>query len=358
MDTKYLIKTKIDDETILVCLFNSEVDIGQMILVNNQEAIYIGKILEVNKVNEEDDTSIYETAIRVATPNDLKFYQSIQKEEANLINTIQKSANDLKLDMKIFKVIYSFDKTKIKIMYTADTRVDFRELLKVLAKLVKARIEMKQVGPRDKAKAIGGLGVCGLKLCCSTFLNTFDGITISMAKNQMLAINIPKLSGQCGKLMCCLKYEDVNYTKLHPLFPKIGTQVTFENNKMSVSSINMLLKTVVLYDGSKYVTLALEDFNKVLKGEKINRLASKESEFEPQESYSASFGDDISSNSKNSNNNNNRNNNNNSRNNNNYNKNQNKNYQNNNNKKFNNKNNNNSRNNNNYNPNYKKPQGK
>lgn len=354
MDTKYLIKTKIDDETVLVCLFSSPIEIGTLVLVNNQDAIYIGKVLEVLNVNPQDDISIYENVIRIANQNDLKFYQNIQKEELNLINNIQKSADELKLDMKIFKVCYSFDKTKIKIMYTADSRVDFRELLKVLAKLVKARIEMKQVGPRDKAKAIGGLGVCGLKLCCSTFLNTFDGITISMAKNQMLAINIPKLSGQCGKLMCCLKYEDVNYTKLHPLFPKLGTQVTFENSKMSVSSINMLLKSVVLYDGSKYVTLSLEDFNKVSKGEKINRLASKESEFEPQESYSASFGDDISSSNK-SNSNNKFNNNNNK--NNNYNKNQNRNYQNNN-KKFNNNNNKFNNNNRNNNFNNKKPQGK
>lgn len=303
METNYLLKVKIDDESTIVCVFSSLVEVNSLFIVNNQDALYIGRVLSCELVKDDIDLSIYEKGIRVPSDNDLKYYQSILKEEKSLIKEIQKEANNLNLDMQIFKVSYSFDKTKFKIMYTSDNRVDFRELLKTLARLVKARIEMKQVGPRDKAKAIGGLGVCGLKLCCSTFLNSFDGITISMAKNQMLAINIPKLSGQCGKLMCCLKYEDVNYTKLHPLFPKLGTQVNFENTNMSVTSINMLLMTVVLYDGSKYVTLKLEDFNKVLKGEKINRQASLESEFEPVESFSASFGNDISSTQKQTNNN-------------------------------------------------------
>ena len=356
METNYLLTIKIDDESTVVCTYSSSVELNSLFILNNQDALYIGKVLACNQVNEETDLSIYEKGVRIPSDNDLKYYKSIQKEEESLIKDIQKEANNLKLDMQVFKVNYSFDKTKIKIMYTADNRVDFRELLKTLARMVKARIEMKQVGPRDKAKAIGGLGVCGLKLCCSTFLNSFDGITISMAKNQMLAINIPKLSGQCGKLMCCLKYEDVNYTKLHPLFPKLGTQVNFENTNMSVTSINMLLMTVVLYDGSKYVTLKLEDFNKVLKGEKINRQASLESEFEPAESFSASFGNDISSNQKQNNNNRQNNNNNNRFNNKNFKSNYNNNYnKNNNNKKFN--NNQNRQNNNNNRPN-NKPQGK
>ena len=261
METNYLLKVKIDDESTIVCTFLSPINVNSLFIVNNQDALYIGKVLSCDQIKEDIDLSIYEKGVRIPTNNDIKYYQSILKEEESLIKEIQKEANNLQLDMKIFKVSYSFDKTKFKILYTSDNRVDFRELLKTLAKLVKARIEMKQVGPRDKAKTIGGLGVCGLKLCCSTFLNSFDGITISMAKNQMLAINIPKLSGQCGKLMCCLKYEDVNYTKLHPLFPKLGTQVNFENTNMSVTSINMLLMTVVLYDGNKYVTLKLEDFN-------------------------------------------------------------------------------------------------
>lgn len=349
METNYLLKVKIDDESTIVCTFLSPISVNSLFIVNNQDALYIGKVLSCDQIKEDIDLSIYEKGVRIPTNNDLKYYQSILKEEESLIKEIQKEANNLQLDMKIFKVSYSFDKTKFKILYTSDNRVDFRELLKTLARLVKARIEMKQVGPRDKAKTIGGLGVCGLKLCCSTFLNSFDGITISMAKNQMLAINIPKLSGQCGKLMCCLKYEDVNYTKLHPLFPKLGTQVNFENTNMSVTSINMLLMTVVLYDGNKYVTLKLEDFNKVLKGEKINRQASLESEFEPAESFSASFGNDISSSSPKQNNNSQRQNNNNNNNhkqnnknfnNKNYKSNYNNNYRNNNNnKKYNNNNN-------------------
>jgi cell fate regulator YaaT (PSP1 superfamily) len=121
--------------------------------------------------------------------------------------------------MRLISCEYTLDKAKVLFSYIADDRVDFRELLKVLASRLHTRIELRQIGARDKAKAIGGLGVCGLPLCCSTFLNEFDGISITRAKNQMLAINIPKLSGQCGKLVCCLKFEDDAYTDLRKEFP-------------------------------------------------------------------------------------------------------------------------------------------
>jgi len=124
---------------------------------------------------------------------------------------------------------------------------------------------MRQVGPRDKAKMVGGLGICGLKLCCSTFLNAFEGITIAMAKNQMLAINIPKLSGQCGKLICCLKYENEAYEDAKKGFPKPGSSLKVAGNMMKVNSINVLNKTINLYGGEgTYQTITLDEYQKII----------------------------------------------------------------------------------------------
>ena len=140
--------------------------------------------------------------------------------------------------------------------------MDFRELLKVLASKLHTRIELRQIGARDKAKLIGGVGLCGLPLCCSTFLNEFDGISINRAKNQMLAINIPKLSGQCGKLMCCLKYEDDAYTDLKKGFPEIGTKVFIDKVQYEVTSINVISKVIKIDSEEDTKFLPFEEFKK------------------------------------------------------------------------------------------------
>lgn len=136
-------------------------------------------------------------------------------------------------------------------MYTSETRVDFRELLKELASVFKCRIELRQIGPRDKSKIVGGLGSCGLPLCCSSFLGEFDGVSINMAKNQMLAINIDKISGACGRLLCCLKYEDDTYTKEKQRFPKIGSKVKYDNKIVKVTGLNVISDLVKIeHDGN------------------------------------------------------------------------------------------------------------
>ena len=162
--------------------------------------------------------------------------------------------------MNLISCEYTLDKSKVIFSYVADERVDFRELLKVLASRLKTRIELRQVGSRDKAKMIGGIGLCGLPLCCATYLNEFDGISISRAKNQMLAINIPKLSGQCGKLMCCLKYEDDAYTDLKQEFPEIGAKVFIDKVEYEVTSMNVISKTVKIDNENDSKVLSLKDF--------------------------------------------------------------------------------------------------
>lgn len=155
------------------------------------------------------------------------------------------------LDMHLVNCEYTLDASKVIFMYTSESRVDFRELLKELASVFKCRIELRQIGPRDKSKIVGGLGSCGLPLCCSSFLGEFDGVSINMAKNQMLAINIEKISGACGRLLCCLKYEDDVYTQEKLRFPKLGSRVKYDNKIVKVIGLNIISDLVKIdYEGN------------------------------------------------------------------------------------------------------------
>ena len=162
--------------------------------------------------------------------------------------------------MTLVSCEYTLDKSKVIFSYVADARVDFRELLKVLAVKLHTRIELRQIGPRDKSKLVGGIGSCGLTLCCSTFLNEFDGISIQRAKNQMLAINIPKLSGHCGKLICCLKYEDDAYLEARKTFPDLGTKVFIDKVEYTVTNINVISNVIKVENPDDIKFLTKKDF--------------------------------------------------------------------------------------------------
>ena len=200
--------------------------------------------------------------LRKATDTDIKLADINQKDALFAMDICQNEVKKLNLDMNLISCEYTLDKSKVLFSYLADDRVDFRELLKVLASKLHTRIELRQIGSRDKAKMIGGLGVCGLPLCCSTFLNEFDGISINRAKNQMLAINIPKLSGQCGKLICCLKYEDDSYTEERKNFPDLGSKFFIDKVEYTVTNINILSRIVKIENADDVKFIPLEDFNK------------------------------------------------------------------------------------------------
>ena len=200
--------------------------------------------------------------LRKATEIDLKT-DKLNKEDAKIaLKICQQEIAKLKLDMHLISCEYTLDRSKVQFSYIADERVDFRELLKALAAKLHTRIELRQVGTRDKAKMVGGIGVCGLPLCCSRFLTEFDGISISRAKNQMLAINIPKLSGHCGKLICCLKYEDDTYSKEKERFPEIGTKIFIDKIEYTVTSINVISTIVKVENGDDVKYLPLEELRK------------------------------------------------------------------------------------------------
>ena len=173
--------------------------------------------------------------------------------------------------MQLTNCEYTLDKAKVIFMYTSDDRVDFRELLKELAVVFKCRIELRQIGPRDKAKVIGGIGTCGLPLCCSTLLGEFNGVSINMDKNQMLAINIEKISGACGRLMCCLKYEDEIYSLEKERFPKIGSHVKYQDKDVKVIGLNVINDLVKIETNNGIVFVGLDE----IKFDKNNHAGKK-----------------------------------------------------------------------------------
>ena len=198
--------------------------------------------------------------IRKATDVDLKLHEINLKDAQFALEICKNEVKKLAIDMNLISCEYTLDKSKVIFSYVADERVDFRELLKVLASKFHTRIELRQIGSRDKAKLVGGIGLCGLPLCCATFLNEFDGISINRAKNQMLAINIPKLSGHCGKLLCCLKYEDEAYTELKKDFPPLGYKVFINKVEFTVTSVNVVSKMIKIDSEEDTMFLSLEDF--------------------------------------------------------------------------------------------------
>ena len=250
---------------------NKDVNPGELVVCLTEHGTFIGKVKSVRaatdaEINNPDFATLFPPILRVATFQDKAFYKNSEANEKRITEQTQKQADNLKLNMKVLQSHLDVDDNKVLITFTAEQRVDFRELVKILNGIFHLRIELRQIGPRDEAKIIGGLGPCGLPLCCSTFLKSFDGISISMAKNQLLAINIPKLSGQCGKLMCCLKFEDEAYSKIRPLYPKIGEKFQYRNSTYEVTGLNLLNDTITAYNGENYESFSKEDFERVKKG--------------------------------------------------------------------------------------------
>ena len=238
-------------------LANYEIKQGDLVICETPRGIELGRVVFLPKEYIIQEENPFSYIIRLANDSDVQVYENNLVQAQDAAKIVQNESNKLNLDMKITSTEFTLDQTKLIISYISDDRVDFRELLKVLASIYHCRIELRQIGPRDKAKIIGGIGICGLPLCCSTFLNEFDGISITMAKNQMLALNIPKLSGQCGKLICCLKFEDEVYTLEKQNLPKIGLRVEYNDEIYRISSINILTKMVRLENPENVVVVPL-----------------------------------------------------------------------------------------------------
>lgn len=213
------------------------------VVVETVRGLEVGTIMKENQLFENVSTELeIKPVIRKATEKDLKDVEENKEAAKKAMVICEEAIQAQGLDMRLIEAEYTLDRSKIIFVYVADDRVDFRELLKDLATKFKCRIELRQIGPRNKAKIVGGLGTCGMETCCSRFLNDFDVVSINMAKNQMLALNVQKLSGQCGKLMCCLRYEDAQYKEMRAGLPKVNSQIEYKGNKYRVTSMNVLLK--------------------------------------------------------------------------------------------------------------------
>ena len=248
------------------------------VVVETVRGIELGTIaIEPMAIDKYSNSLLLKPVLRKATDTDIKLAEINQKDAVFALEICEAEVKKLGLDMNLISCEYTLDKSKVLFSYLADDRVDFRELLKVLASKLHTRIELRQIGSRDKAKMIGGLGSCGLPLCCSTFLNEFDGISINRAKNQMLAINIPKLSGQCGKLICCLKYEDDAYTEERKKYPDLGFKYFIDKVEYTVTGVNILSSVVKIENEDDIKFMPLEEFAKQthFKKRKDNRNEEK-----------------------------------------------------------------------------------
>ena len=238
----------------------TDLKIGQKVVAESIRGMQVGEVAtEVFDISKYKSDLELKPMLRVATEDDLILHDENIKRAKAAIITANKEIAALGLEMRPIDAEYALDGSKITITYVADERVDFRELLKVLASKFHCRIELRQVGSRDKAKIVGGLGMCGLELCCKQFLTQMEGISINLAKNQMLSLNIPKLSGHCGKLICCLAYEDDAYTDLKKDFPPLGTLYERDDDKIwKVTSYNVFSKHVKMVCENDFEFVPLE----------------------------------------------------------------------------------------------------
>ena len=218
---------------------------GDSVIVETARGVeYAQCVMGVHEISEESISSPLKNVIRVAGDEDVDKHRANLESEKSIHKVCQQKIAEHKLDMKLVKVEYTFDRNKLIAYFTSNGRVDFRGLVKDMAAAFKTRIELKQIGVRDEAKMLGGLGSCGRPLCCSTFLGDFQPVSIKMAKEQNLSLNPTKISGVCGRLMCCLKYEQDQYERARKLLPHIGRDVFTPDGRGTVVDLNPLKESV------------------------------------------------------------------------------------------------------------------
>jgi len=220
-------------------------ELNKGVIVETARGVEYGKVVMLpTEVSEDKIVSPLKPVIRIANEDDEKLYKKLEDKRDDAIKIATEKIEKSGLNMKLVDVEYTFDQSKLIIYFTADGRVDFRELVKELASAFHIRIELRQIGIRDQAKAVGGLGICGKECCCRQFLNDFDKVSIKMAKVQGLSLNTQKISGVCGRLMCCLSYENEYYSEVNAKMPKINSKVITKDGEGTVVYNNLLKQLV------------------------------------------------------------------------------------------------------------------
>ena len=218
---------------------------GDCVIVETTRGVEFGEVVTGSRsVNDAQLVTPLRKVVRIATEEDIRRAENNERREKEAFAVCQQKIAKHKLDMKLVSVEYTFDNSKIIFYFTANGRVDFRELVKDLASVFKLRIELRQIGVRDEAKMLGGLGSCGRPICCGAFLGDFQPVSIKMAKEQNLSLNPTKISGQCGRLMCCLKYEQDNYDAVLKRLPRVGKDIVTPDGVGVITEINVIRERV------------------------------------------------------------------------------------------------------------------
>ena len=267
MNEGYYLEVEIDSSSergFYYCL-DKNINENDYVVVETSFGEEVARVSKAPKKESDSEGFSCAQILRVATEEDMHKYFSNKESAIESGRVFSECVKKLNLNMKLVNVVYLLDKSKVLFTYVSEERVDFRELLKELSNLLKCRIELKQIGPRDRSKIVGGIGICGLPLCCKSFLNEFEGISINMAKNQFLALNIQKISGQCGKLLCCLKYEDEQYSELKKSAPRYGFKFKHDGKDYKISGVNLLSKTVKIESLDKEVikVISFDEFDEM-----------------------------------------------------------------------------------------------
>ena len=235
---------------------DNEIKNGDHVIVETARGVEYGYVvLGSHEVEDKKVVQPLKPVLRMASPEDEEIERTNKEKEKEAFRICLEKIKKHELEMKLIDTEYTFDNNKILFYFTADGRIDFRELVKDLASVFKTRIELRQIGVRDETKIRGGIGICGRPLCCSSYLSEFIPVSIKMAKEQNLSLNPSKISGVCGRLMCCLKYEEETYEELNSRLPNIGDYVTTDDGLKgevhSVSSLRQLVKVIVTVDGDE-----------------------------------------------------------------------------------------------------------
>ena len=231
--------------------FKSDVsyNINDLVIVDTEKGLQFAKVTRICKTKPTDEMK---QIIRLATEEDQNIYMDNLKDAEKALKKCNEFVKELDLDMKVINAQWTFERTQLLFNFIADNRVDFRELAKKLAYVYHTRIELRQIGARDKAKEVGGVGICGDRLCCTRFLKQMDTISINMAKDQNLALNPTKINGACGRLLCCLAYENETYLECSKGMPSVGDIIKTKKGEGQVVSVDILgRKCQILIDGNK-----------------------------------------------------------------------------------------------------------
>ena len=261
-----VVGVKLGDNSKVYYFDSGDVNVveNSTVIVETEKGLQFGTVVDFIAEKDLSKGVEYKKVVRLTTKSDYKKYLANKKDADKAIIKCNELIEKYNLNMKIIDASYTFDREQLIFRFLADDRVDFRQLAKDLGSIFRTRIELRQVGIRDKAKDIGGIGPCGRKLCCNNFLHEFDSVSINMAKNQNLSLNPSKINGVCGRLLCCLKYENDNYVEYKKNLPDVGSKVTISEGDGKVISVDVFKGKykVLLNDTNEIIECSRNDSKK------------------------------------------------------------------------------------------------